>query len=60
LRSRIGVTRNTQSAFMQKLASAGFAAERLARNMEHNAARMTFRATGDPESEIGNRPDLAT
>jgi SAM-dependent methyltransferase len=60
LRSRIGVTRYTQSAFMQKLASAGFAAERLARNMEHNAARMTFRATGDPESEIGNRPDLAT
>jgi hypothetical protein len=29
---------------MQKLKSAGFAAERLARNLEHNAARMTFRA----------------
>jgi SAM-dependent methyltransferase len=44
LRSRIGVTRYTQSAFMQKLTSAGFTAERLARNLEHNAARMTFRA----------------
>jgi SAM-dependent methyltransferase len=44
LRSRIGVTRYTQSAFLQKLAAAGFAAERLPRNLEHNAARMTFRA----------------
>jgi SAM-dependent methyltransferase len=44
LRSRIGVTRYTQSAFMQKLEAAGFAAERLPRNLEHNAARMTFRA----------------
>jgi SAM-dependent methyltransferase len=44
LRSRIGVTRYAQSAFMQKLKSAGFAAERLPRNLEHNAARMTFRA----------------
>jgi SAM-dependent methyltransferase len=44
LRSRIGVTRYTQSAFLQKLAAAGFTAERLPRNLEHNAARMTFRA----------------
>ena len=44
LRSRIGVTRYSQPAFMQKLKSAGFAAERLPRNLEHNAARMTFRA----------------
>jgi SAM-dependent methyltransferase len=44
LRSRIGVTRYAQAAFMQKLKSAGFAAERLPRNLEHNAARMTFRA----------------
>jgi SAM-dependent methyltransferase len=44
LRSRIGVTRYTQSAFLQKLKSAGFSAERLPRNLEHNAARMTFRA----------------
>jgi SAM-dependent methyltransferase len=44
LRSRIGVTRYTQSAFVQKLKAAGFTAERLPRNLEHNAARMTFRA----------------
>ena len=44
LRSRLGVTRYTQSDFMQKLTSAGFGAERLPRNLEHNAARMTFRA----------------
>ena len=44
LRSRLGVTRYTQSAFIQKLKSAGFTAERLPRNLEHNAARMTFRA----------------
>jgi SAM-dependent methyltransferase len=44
LRSRIGVTRYPQAAFLQKLAAAGFTAERLPRNLEHNAARMTFRA----------------
>jgi SAM-dependent methyltransferase len=44
LRSRLGVTRYTQADFMQKLESAGFTAERLPRNLEHNAARMTFRA----------------
>jgi len=44
LRSRIGVTHYTEAEFMEKLGSAGFTAERLARNLEHNAARMTFRA----------------
>jgi SAM-dependent methyltransferase len=44
LRSRIGVTRYTQSDFMLKLESAGFTAERLPHNLEHNATRMTFRA----------------
>jgi SAM-dependent methyltransferase len=44
LRSRLGVTRYTQSAFLEKLKLAGFAAERLEHNLEHNAARMTFRA----------------
>jgi hypothetical protein len=29
---------------MQRLRTAGYSAERLARNMEHNPARMTFRA----------------
>jgi SAM-dependent methyltransferase len=44
LRSRIGVTRYTQEAFVAKLKTAGFTAERLPHNLEHNAARMTFRA----------------
>jgi SAM-dependent methyltransferase len=44
LRSRVGVTRYTQSDFTSKLKAAGFTAERLPRNLEHNAARMTFRA----------------
>jgi SAM-dependent methyltransferase len=44
LRNRLGVTRYTQADFMQKLTSAGFTAERLPRNLEHNSARMTFRA----------------
>src|ERR1700722_11728901 len=44
LRSKLGVTRYTQPAFIEKLRSAGFAAERLTRNLEHNASRMTFRA----------------
>ena len=44
LRSQIGVTRYTQSAFVEKLEAAGFTAERMAHNLEHNPARMTFRA----------------
>jgi SAM-dependent methyltransferase len=44
LRSRIGVTRYTQAEFAEKLRAAGFSAEREPRNLEHNAARMTFRA----------------
>jgi SAM-dependent methyltransferase len=44
LRRRLGVTRYTQSAFTQKLEAAGFTAGRLPRNLEHNAARMTFQA----------------
>jgi SAM-dependent methyltransferase len=44
LRSQLGIAQYTEAAFMQKLTSAGFTAQRLARNMEHNPARMTFRA----------------
>jgi SAM-dependent methyltransferase len=44
LRSQIGVTRYAQSDFVAKLRAAGFSATRLERNMEHNPARMTFRA----------------
>lgn len=44
LRSQIGIAQYTEAEFMQRLRSAGFAAERLPTNMEHNPARMTFRA----------------
>jgi SAM-dependent methyltransferase len=44
LRARIGVTRYTEAQFADKLRAAGFTAKRLPRNMEHNSARMTFRA----------------
>ena len=44
LRRTLGVAQYTQEEFMQKLTSAGYFAERLPRNLEHNPARMTFRA----------------
>jgi SAM-dependent methyltransferase len=45
LRSQIGISQYTEAQFMDRLKAAGFAAERMARNLEHNPARMTFRAT---------------
>jgi len=44
LRNQLGIARYTQAAFLKKLQAAGFTAERLRRNVEHNPARMTFRA----------------
>jgi SAM-dependent methyltransferase len=44
LRNALGMARYTQAAFLDRLRAAGFAGERLARNVEHNPARMTFRA----------------
>src|SRR5262249_1007440 len=44
LRSRIGVTRYTETQFADKLRAAGFTARRLPRNMEPNSPRMTFGA----------------
>jgi SAM-dependent methyltransferase len=44
IRNTLGIAQYTEAQFMKKLTGAGFAAERLARNMEHNPARMTFRA----------------
>jgi len=44
LRSELGIARYSQTEFMGKLRAAGFTAERLPRNVEHNPARMTFRA----------------
>jgi len=44
IRNTLGIAQYTEAQFMRKLTDAGFVAERLARNMEHNPARMTFRA----------------
>jgi SAM-dependent methyltransferase len=44
LRSQLGIAQYTEAEFMNKLTAASFTAERLARNLEHNPARMTFRA----------------
>jgi SAM-dependent methyltransferase len=44
IRSAFGIAQYTEAEFIQRLADAGFTAERLSRNMEHNPARMTFRA----------------
>jgi SAM-dependent methyltransferase len=52
VRQQIGVTQYSEPEFLQKLAANGFAAERLHFNLEHNPARMTFRAvpTGPAEN----------
>jgi SAM-dependent methyltransferase len=44
LRGELGIARYDEAAFLGKLRAAGFAGERLPRNVEHNPARMTFRA----------------
>jgi SAM-dependent methyltransferase len=44
LRNTLGIAQYSQSDFMQRLKSAGYSAERLPHNLEHNPARMTFRA----------------
>jgi len=44
LRSTLGIAQYTEADFMAKLTAAGYTAERLQRNLEHNPARMTFRA----------------
>jgi len=45
LRSSLGLTRYSDHAMTEKLAAAGFAARRAARNIGHNQARMSFLAT---------------
>jgi len=42
LRARLGLTRYSEAAMTEKLAAAGFAAQRVARNVGHNQARMAF------------------
>src|SRR5712672_295596 len=44
LRSTLGIAQYTEADFTAKLTAAGYTAERLRRNLEHNPARMTFRA----------------
>lgn len=44
LRSRYGLTRYSEAAITEKLAAAGFTAQRAARNIGHNRARMAFTA----------------
>jgi SAM-dependent methyltransferase len=47
LRSTLGIAQYTEADFLAKLAAAGYSAERLQRNLEHNPARMSFRARLD-------------
>ena len=44
LRAELGISCYGEAEFMAKLTATGFAAERLPFNLEHNPARMTFRA----------------
>jgi SAM-dependent methyltransferase len=44
LRGELGIARYGEAEFVKKLGAAGFTAERLPKNVEHNPARMTFRA----------------
>jgi SAM-dependent methyltransferase len=44
LRRTLGIAQYTEADFIRRLAAAGYAAERLPYNFEHNPARMTFRA----------------
>jgi SAM-dependent methyltransferase len=44
LRTRYGLTRYGEAAMTEKLAAAGFAAQRAPRNIGHNQARMAFMA----------------
>jgi hypothetical protein len=44
LRSELGIARYSEAEFLRNLRAAGFSAERLPKNVEHNPARMTFRA----------------
>ena len=42
MRARLGLTRYDEAKMLQKLAAAGFAAQRAGKNIGHNQARMTF------------------
>jgi SAM-dependent methyltransferase len=59
LRSTLALARYGESDFLRLLAGAGFAAERLAHNMEHNPTRMTFRARPAPMEPAPVQPQPA-
>jgi SAM-dependent methyltransferase len=42
MRARLGLTRCDEAKMLQRLAAAGFAAQRAGKNIGHNQARMTF------------------
>jgi SAM-dependent methyltransferase len=44
LRTRLGFTRYAEAAMIEVLSTAGFAAQRLPKNIDHNQARMAFLA----------------
>ena len=44
VRRALGIANYGEAEFLAKLRVAGFAAERLPHNLEHNPARMTFKA----------------
>jgi SAM-dependent methyltransferase len=44
MRARLGIACYAEAEFLAMLAARGYAAERLSFNLEHNPARMTFRA----------------
>ena len=44
LRSQLGIAQYTEADFTQRLRAAGYTVERLTHNLEHNPARMSFRA----------------
>src|SRR5262245_53044673 len=44
IRGELGLARYAEPEFLDRLRAAGFSGERLPRNVEHNPARMTFRA----------------
>jgi SAM-dependent methyltransferase len=48
VRQQLGISRYSEDEFLQKLTASGFAGVRLPFNLEHNAARMTFRASPNP------------
>lgn len=48
IRGELGFSRYTEAEFLDRLRAHGFSGERLARNVEHNPARITFRARPVP------------